>query len=680
MTPRQLALCAAPLALIIATAACWNFLTSGRISISVLFFFAALAFVCVAAGDLLVVRLLGASSRFDSFSIRLLFGFLAINAVLYILILVLPLDITFSASLIAAVVLFAWWKDRESNAHQALPVSSHLEIAFLLISLVAITFWCQDLFHPVIAGPAETTIRAWPDVFFHVRQISALALSRGADTLSDFQMAGAPANAYHNAGYVLPASLMAITPTTSLQAYCGTFVPFGMLLTALASFSLLTSLIGKWPGAAAGLALLLVPDALQQGFGNGFLSYHWLQQVGPAGLYGVAVAALAWLLMFEACRERDWRLLLMAYFVALGIVMFKAQLFVANAYLILVFPAFFMAGLTRNMRRIYFLFATGLFFLTVFLSQQSENVPVMRLDGTGIELYGASLVSAQSHGVFYPFVAYVFQSAGGIFFVLATSVILLFGTFGLWTIIFPLIGSHLKQRLALSTVIFPALVVIVYLVMSQGLALDSNLIGRPEELLNRPSVWAYFVVCSWGGAGLYFLLFGAERPKVKSSFLAVMAVAIAGVGIPVHFGHNVHSLAQWLPNVDGVRIPTCLAMSASYIRENSNRTDLIQDSSNDKDFSFTALSERQAFAIDARGIRAPEGVRARLDQLHFGLKKFETENEVLNFVSQNAISWYLRRPGDIVNWPDNLDHYVKYRCADYRVYGFKPAPGQHAPG
>lgn len=670
-TPRrQLLLRLPPIALVATAAASWNFFATGHFSILALFFFVVLISLCVAAGDLLVAYGLGGASRFDSFSIRLLSGFLAINAALYILVLILPIGIMYCATLIAVAVFCACGGVKKFTTRTILPVCSSLEIGFLLFSVIAISFWCQDLFNPLIAGPTETTIRAWPDVFFHLRQISIFASANGASSISDFQMAGAPSHGYHYASYMLPSALMAMAPTTSLQAYCGTYVPFGLLLTALASFSLMSSLFGKWPGAAAGLALLLAPDALQQGFGNGFLSYHWLQQVGPAGLYGIAVAALAWLVMFKACRECKMPLILAAYFIAGCVAIFKAQIFVANAYLIFIFPSLFMVRLTTRARRIYFYVATGLFLLTVYISQYSKNVPVIRLDGTGIGSYGASLLSAQNQGVFYSYVAYIFESAMGFIFVSGTSIILLLGTFGAWIIIYALIVFGLKQKLETAIVVMPILVVVNYLLMSQGLAMDSNGVGRPEELLNRPFVWAYFVMCSWSAAGLYFLFFGDDKPKGNFSKVVAASILIAGIAIPFHFGHNIHSLAQWLPNVDGVQIPTCVVKSAEYIRDVSSPSAIIQDSSNDTNFALTALAERQEFAIHSGGVRAPEGVHRRLAQLNYKLKKFETESAVLEFFNQNSIAWYLRRPDDILMWPESMERYVEYRCDGYRTYHF----------
>ncbi len=670
-TQQQLLCKALAPASIIATTTGWNFLATGQVSVSVLFFFTALTFTCIATGDLLVALVHGTSSRFNGLSLRLLTGFLAINTLLYFLVLILPLGISYSAILIVITVFLIRWWIRKPLAKVLIPASSPVELVFLLLSLVAASFWCQDLFNPILAGQTETTIRAWPDVFFHIRQISLFASTDTAVPLSDFQMAGAPSHAYHYASYMLPAALVAMTPTTSLYAYGGTFVPFGLLLTALASFSLLSSLMGRWPGAAAGLALLLAPDALQQGFGNGFLSYHWLQHVGPASLYGVAIAALAWLLMFEACKERKLYLIPTAYFVGLCIAIFKAQIFVANAYLIFIFPAFFMKGFVTNTRRIYFYVATTLFLLAIFVSQQSKNIPVIRLDGTGIDSYGASLLSAQNQGAFYSFVTYTFQSSTGLIFILSTAVVLLFGTFGIWAAAYPLLIARIKQKLRLSIVIFPLLVAINYLLMSQGLALDSNGVGRPEELLNRPFVWAYFVICSWGGAMLYFLFFGNRKPLRKFSALAIFIVMIAGLAVPFQFGHNIHSLQQWLPNVDGVKLPTCLVQSAEYVRKKSDVGALIQDSSNDANFAFTALAERQEFAINAGGVRAPSGVFYRLAQLNHKLKKFESEKEVLAFVRANSIAWYLRRPEDTLRWPKSVDNYIEYQCGNYRLYNFK---------
>ena len=49
-------------------------------------------------------------------------------------------------------------------------------------------------------------------------------------------------------------------------------------------------------------------------------------------------------------------------------------------------------------------------------------------------------------------------------------------------------------------------VVFNYLVMAMGLALDTRGVGTRDELLNRPLVWAYFVLAAWTAGGAYHLL------------------------------------------------------------------------------------------------------------------------------------------------------------------------------
>ena len=53
----------------------------------------------------------------------------------------------------------------------------------------------------------------------------------------------------------------------------------------------------------------------------------------------------------------------------------------------------------------------------------------------------------------------------------------------------------------------------MYLIMSLGLAYDKNQVGTPDELLHRPFVWAYFVVCSWVAGAIYMWKFGNYVPR-----------------------------------------------------------------------------------------------------------------------------------------------------------------------
>jgi hypothetical protein len=662
----------------------WNYLAVGRFSIVASLFFFAFVAVSILVGGVFVGRVLGCSPRFASYSIRLVIGFLALNIALYAAALILPLPISASVLIIMAGGLLLWWSLRGDLALADQFKAPRSELWFLLFCVVAATFWSQDSFRLLLDGPSESILRGWQDTFFHLRQISAFAAAQGSQSMSDIQMAGAPTHPYHFASYMLPATLLSITSQTSVQVYGGTYLPFGLLLLALAAFSLLASVFGKRAAMAGTAALLCAPDASQQGFGNSFLSYHWLQNIAPAGLYCISILAVAWLIMFEACRGRRLLLVGVAYVIGACALVFKAQFFVATAYLLLVFPAFFMVGISTSVRRLHFYGMTAIFVLTVYASQFASSIPILRLDGTGISGYGFSLLSAQREGIFTGAVTYVFEVATGGTFVLATAAVLLFGTFGGWVIVYPLLFNRVRTRFSLMAALLPVLITLNYLVMSQGLALDSRAIGRPEELLHRPFVWAYFIVVTWSAAAVYGMFWPEELlPNASSTSwpvrntqqdrlapALVALVATLALAVPALLGRGIHSLALWHPDVRGVAIPSCVVKAANYIRSNSEVSDVVLASDNDPHFVVTALAERQVFVADAGGVRAPEGIYRRLGQVNNRLNRMTEPDEVAAFFNRNAIAWYLRGADATLAWSEATERFVVYRCGSVRVYHF----------
>lgn len=405
----------------------------------------------------------------------------------------------------------------------------------------------------------------------------------------------------------------------------------------------------------------------------------WRQLAHGSGGVLIVVGPLT---MFEACRERRLLLVGVAYAIAACALVFKAQFFVAAAYLLLVFPAFFMVGISTNARRLHFYGMTAIFVLTVYVSQFASSVPVLRLDGSGISGYGFSLLSAQREGIFSSAVAYVFEVATGGTFVLATAAVLLFGTFGVWIIVYPLLFNRVRTRFSLMAALFPVLIVLNYLVMSQGLALDSRAIGRPEELLHRPFVWAYFIVVIWSAAAVYAMLLPEESAGSESAWGAqqdrfapalVAFVATLALAVPAFLGRGIHSLASWYPDIRGVAIPSCVVKSANYIRTNSKALDVVQASDNDPHFVVSALTERQLFVAAVGGVRTPAGVYRRLSQVNYRLNRMTGSDEVAAFFNQNGIAWYLRRADATLTWSEVTDKFVVFRCESVRVYHFPPS-------
>jgi hypothetical protein len=224
--------------------------------------------------------------------------------------------------------------------------------------------------------------------------------------------------------------------------------------------------------------------------------------------------------------------------------------------------------------------------------------------------------------------------------------------------------------------------VLNYLVMSQGLALDSRAIGRPEELLHRPFVWAYFIFVIWSAAAVYAMLLPEESAGSESAWGAqqdrfapalVAFVATLALAVPAFLGRGIHSLVLWYPDVRGVAIPSCVVKSANYIRTNSKALDVVQASDNDPHFVVSALTERQLFVAAVGGVRTPEGVYRRLSQVNYRLNRMTGSDEVAAFFNQNGIAWYLRRADATLTWSEVTDKFVVFRCESVRVYHFPPS-------
>jgi hypothetical protein len=522
------------------------------------------------------------------------------------------------------------------------------------------------------------------DGFYHVRQISSFAQSHGLNTISDIRMSGASPRLYHYAIYVGPAALSLFTSSDTYTMFVSFLVPFGILLTGLAAFSLGSSVWGTWPGIASTLAVTVLPDAYHQGFGNKWLSYNFFQQATPGGSYGVACAAIAWIFMLDGCKRGKLASIIMSYAVLMMSIAYKAHFFVANAFLLMIYPCAFFRELRMRWRIISAITLTGLFLLVVSLSQHLKAVPTLRLDGSGVTPYVGFLMHASDPGVLKSFFqgefAPLWQSkTHHLLLNLYLPVYLVLFTFGLWTLGLLLLLFVGKKKVGAAAFFFPFLVVINYLVMSLGLAEDAREIGRPEELLHRPFVWAYFVVVAWTGAASYAYLIGNQPPRSRSARIFAALIALASLSVPLVYARNILTFPAFGKASYRMfnSIPSDLIKACFYIREHSEIKDIIQDSENDPHWwVITALAERQAFvAYDPEKTASfgntglPEGLREHLSELA-ACKEMTNEASVIEFMQKHRISWYILKPDTKVAWPTSFLEKAVFRCDGYRVFHF----------
>jgi hypothetical protein len=618
-------------------------------------------------------------------SIQFLFGYILLNTLLFLLFLFTPFGIATIVLIIGGgglVILLLVPGIAKDNREPAGYIPDFL---CLLLGGIAATLWCTDMLGAVASDGQNTVFPIFTDGFFHVRVVSSFAQAHGVTTLSDMRMSGHRIPIYHFAAYATPAALSFLTNSSAYMTFVSFLVPFGILLTGLAAFSLAGFVWGTWPGVGAALAVVLLPDAYQQGFGNKFLSYHFFQQAAPGGLYGIACVVIAWIFILDACKTGRFTSILFGYFTLILSLAYKAHFFVANAFLLMIYPCIFFPGVRARWRVISAVALVSLFCFVANLSQRVHSVPTLRLDGTGTLPYAKELVRVSDPGffksLFQGFFAFPWESKALLNFCFVC--FLMLSTFGLWTAALVLVSFLSKTKIGAAALFFPFFVIVNYVVMSVGLAPDTRGIARPEELLHRPFVWAYFVVAAWVGAALYTLLFGNGPPERMSVRVMGAIFVLFSFSVPLTFARNI----QTLPSVEGLEsyktfnsVPSALVQACLYIRKQSKIDDLIQDSENDPMFVVTALVERQSFAagyeLQDKGWRRriwspllPSGLRERFDELA-ACKKIVDETTLTQFMQKHRISWYILEPTSDVAWPASfLEKAVFYRDG-YRVFHF----------
>lgn len=647
----------------------WHWKVHGSLSLSTLLTLGALTGCSLALGAACLDRAPIAAPCRGSPNLRFLVGFIAFNTLLFALSAVSPFAITVNAGATGLLALVLAWR-RRTDPRASPPDARPPELIALILAATAATLWCHDDLEPMVQQGANTVFRLWADSFVHARIISAFAQAHGLATLSDFRMSGTPLYLYHYASYATPAALMALTATSAFELYASFLLPFGIVLTGVAAFALVRSWWGAWPAVAATVAVVLIPDAYQQGFANRYLSYNFMQQVNVAGLYGIPCAALAWIFMIDGCRSGKPGSLVAAGALAALSLFYKAHIFVANALLILLYPCLFFRRVRASRRVAAGAGALATFFFALSLSERFERAPTLRLDGSGAATYLPNLAWNYEPGVLKTHFQAALAGAHPEPLRLAIdgSAMLLLSTFGLWIVVALAAGIALRGRTDRAILWFPALVVANYVAMVFGLALDTKGIGSPDELLNRPLVWAYFVVAAWTGGAVYFRVFGPALPAAPRARVALGMLAVLCLAGPALNATNLQTYPRW-PGFETYEaantVPTCLVAAARFLRTHTTPEDLIQDSENDRRFLVAALSERQAFVTYAEN-RPPPAMHERIRDLE-RWRAMALASEVRQFATEHGIGWYLLRPTTPIAWPVEITANPAFACDGYRV-------------
>jgi hypothetical protein len=607
--------------------------------------------------------------------IEFICGYFVVSTALFVLSLASPLGATINFAVVLATIAGIGLLMRRRRTQYDTPLRERASFVCLAIAAAAATLWASDALEVSYQDGDTTVFTLWKDTFFHATQIGQFAQAHGSSTLSDIRIAGEKPSLYHYAGYAVPATLVAITGTGAYEIFAAFHLPFGIFLSGLAAFSLAAFIWGPWPGVAAAAGLLLLPDAYQQGFGNRYLSYNFLQQVSVGSLYGVAYAAVAWVFVLNGCRGGRLASVASGWGIAVVTLVHKAHIFVANAFLIMVYPFLFLGRVGGRTRLIVGLLFVGVFVAVVWITQRFPMVPILRLDGSGAATYMHSLLANYDEGPLKDWTGAAFSAEGfpRPLRALLYAAVLIALTFGGWAIAFVTTVLLIRRKIEPVFLVLPLLVVVNYLVMSLGLAMDTRSIGTGDELLNRPLVWAYFVVVTWTSGAAYVLLFGRDAPRSHAARAALTACTLLALVLPWTLGRNLQTFparAGHATYAEHSGVPTCLVAAARYIRVNSAPDAILQDSEGDPNFVLTSLAERREFAVRSLvESRARVGLKERLSRLG-DFERLTDEHEIQRFAAHHRITWYVLHPSTRVAWPQSLIDKAVFACGGIRVYRF----------
>jgi hypothetical protein len=237
----------------------------------------------------------------------------------------------------SAGTLFMWWSVIAATASlwtfsKAPPVRQldFREVLSILAIGLLVAIWCRRSAGLLPILRATGVAPVWSDYFIHGTEIAQFSnpLALGH---SSFLLVNQPIVFYHYAAYMLPAAVASVLDLPPLGLAASTLLPYGIFLATLGSYAFARAVTGEITALMASLALLLVPDASNYGFRNGFFGFHWLLLAAPGSGYGLGVAFTALTLVLKWQSHECYACLWLGLLVTIALFEFRAQIFLAFA-------------------------------------------------------------------------------------------------------------------------------------------------------------------------------------------------------------------------------------------------------------------------------------------------------------------------------------------------------------
>jgi hypothetical protein len=639
----------------------WITLASGRFNLRSGLFLLVLPWVLLRAGGII-----SAAIRLPSFfALDFLLGVAVVSVGVMAWKVFVPLSLW--VLMIVLLIAVAWVRKLLPRG-QCAPLSA-LGLLAVIVSLVSATGWSQDLILPTTAVKDGVVFKPWSDFFFHATMVTR---SLGSQTLfqtGNYELKGFPAIFYHYASYSLALCLAKAGSVPAYPTVVGFWAPFGSFLTGLASYALGRAIWSQAAGLAALMATYLIPDATLLNMGHPIYGYFWLQHVAPGGLYGVAIAGTALILILQGARDAHRLWILSGVVLGALVALFKVHIFAVAFPLLFSFAILAWPPRRRTRWLVLGAFvATGITLLV--LANHFRGGLNIRVDFSGSAWYWKLLANEASgtpvdswYRVFAaprPFPSHLVQAIG----------LLLLNALGIFAVVAPLtwLLAFRTKTWQSSDGISVAAVAILLLItfgLSAGVA--------SSEFMHRPFVWAYWLVGSLTAGHLFSMMVG-DRLWLPTR--AIAAAVIVLTLVPIRYGSGLERSKTSGPDAfSNLRLDQGLIDCAYYIRRQPPANAVVQDSHLDELLILGGLSERRSFIARAKmWMTISKAFRKSPNTYQEQLRKLQNLQQATNVpdlqrgVRETGIRWYVLHPGDPNIWPAEFRNHPIFESNGYQVY------------
>lgn len=656
----------------------WIRSTGAEASLGVLALLWVLVYACVGMGEL-ATALIGWHREPEAGALfSFVTGYVLISVLLFFFVLVLPFGVGVAFTIVLGGVGVAHIGWRRQLRAAAPPVASRqpwADVTALALAILAATIWTQETRSVIDPSSDPVVFKAWQDLFYHARMISMFGQSHGRETLLHISDASQTLAVYHYATYMLPAVIHKLGHVAAVNLYSSVLYAGAVVMGGLGAYLLIRSLFGAWPAVAAVVAVVFWPDASFLGLGNKHQSYYFQAFVNVAMPYGLACLAVSWAIMIRACKTGALKQVIFAYLLGVILVFFKAHLFFANSFLLMLYPVFMYSGLRRPLRVGLAAAFTALFVSVFAFFQQFDSVPHVALDGYGVHVHFRNMNHYTPPGGLKDLWKYLHGTYRATWLVYPLGMVyIIMYSLGLVFVAFCLALMQARRSRLEAHAGWVLSVFLLWLMYSLFLSPDTRKIGTMDELIHRPFVWAYYLMAAWSAGVLYRTWVGVGVPRAHwGGALGLLALA-STVWLTALQSVNAQVFPIWREG--GYRsilaFDRCALNVAHFIRDHREAGQLFQASDLDSKYFFTAQSETQIFA--GRSVYGPtrSAPKAKLEALA-EFMKMNDEAAVLDYVRHTKLTWFIKEPPHTLQWPETLSRYRIHECGGFQLYRFDPS-------